>query len=265
MNQLPPWALGFLLAGAIAVIAWRARWLTSSGALAAVATGTSAVAAGWSWGILLVLYFVSSSALSHFRRRDKDIAAAGRVEKTGERDGVQVFANGGVFLLAALAHAREPQLFWQLAAAGALAASAADTWATEIGVLARRPPRSILTMRPVEPGVSGGVTVNGTIASVVASALMALAAWLLGWPTAAAMAALAGGIAGSAWDSVLGASAQARRFCDGCGMATEARVHRCGAVTKRVGGIAWLNNDGVNFLATVGGAVAGSVVGLAFA
>ena len=265
VNQLPPWALGFVLAGVIAVIAWRARSLAWTGACAAVAIGTSAVTAGWDWGTLLVLYFVSSSALSHFRKRDKDIVAAGRVEKSGERDGVQVIANGGVFAVAALAYAQEPRLLWQLAGAGALAASAADTWATEIGILARSRPRSILTMRPVEPGVSGGVTVSGTAASVAASGLMALATALLGWPAAAAMAAFLGGIAGATLDSVLGASLQSRRYCDACGHATEQRVHRCGAATRRAGGLAVLTNDGVNLLATVGGALVGGAVGVAFA
>ena len=260
---MPPWALGFLLASVIALIAWRARSLTWCGALAAVAMGTVAVAAGWSWGILLVLYFVSSSALSHFRRRDKDAVAGGRVEKSGERDSVQVLANGGVFMLAAMAYSPERQLLWQLAGAGALAASAADTWATEIGVLSKSRPRSIVTMQPVDAGVSGGVTFSGTVASVAGAGLLALAARLLGWPAAAALAALVGGVAGSLLDSVLGASLQSRRHCDACGEATEQRMHRCGNATRHVGGIAALNNDGVNFLATVGGALVGVATGLA--
>lgn len=264
MSQLPPWALGFLLAVVIALVAWRARSLTASGALAAVAIGTVAVSAGWSWGILLVLYFVSSSALSHFRKRDKDAVAGGRVEKAGERDGVQVFANGGVFMLSAMAYTREPQLLWQLAGAGALAASAADTWATEIGVLSKSRPRSILTLQPVDAGVSGGVSPSGTLAALVAAGMMAVAARLLEWPPAAALAALVGGVAGCMLDSLLGASLQSRRHCDTCGQATEQRVHRCGNPTRHVGGVAALNNDGVNLLATVGGAVVGVAIGLAF-
>ena len=265
VSQLPPWALGFLLASVIALVAWRARSLTRSGALAAVAMGTVAVSAGWDWGLLLVLYFVSSSALSHFRKRDKEVVAGGRVEKSGERDGIQVVANGGVFMLSALAYASEPQVLWQLTGAGALAASAADTWATEIGVLSRTRPRSILGMRPVEPGESGGVTLSGTLAAVAAGALMAFLTRLFGWPVAAAFAALVGGVAGCMLDSVLGASVQSRRYCDACGQATEARTHRCGNATRHVGGIAALNNDGVNFLATVGGAAVGVAIGLAAA
>ena len=257
MRDFPSWAAGFLLASVIAAIAWRARALASSGAVAAVAVGTAAVSAGWDWGILLVIYFVSSSALSRFRSREKDVATAGRVEKSGHRDAVQVLANGGLFALGAVAYAIEPRAIWQVAGAGALAASAADTWATEIGVLASGKPRSILGFRPVEAGVSGGVSVQGTTAAFAASAAIALVARLLGWPSAAAVAALVGGVLGSFLDSVLGAAAQSRRHCPACDQPTEARVHRCGTATRHVGGFAWLDNDGVNLLATAGGAAAG--------
>ena len=244
----------------IALIAWRARALRPSGALAAVAAGTAATAAGWDWGILLVLYFVSSAALSRFRGRDKDVLIAGRVEKSGARDGAQVAANGALFALSAVAHAFEPRLLWQLTGVGALAASAADTWATEIGVLAVARPRSILTMKPVEPGVSGGVTLVGWIAAIAAAATLALVVRLLDWPATASLAALAGGMAGCALDSVLGASLQSRRLCPACEMPTEQRIHRCGTSTRHVGGVALLDNDAVNFLATAGGAAVGGVM-----
>jgi uncharacterized membrane protein len=35
---------------------------------------------------------------------------------------------------------------------------------------------------------------------------------------------------------------------------TERTVHTCGDVTQRIGGIPWLDNDGVNLLAGVTGA-----------
>ena len=252
-----------MLASAIAVIAWRARSLRASGAVAAVGIGTAAVAAGWDWGILVVIYFVSSSALSHFRSRDKDARTAGRVEKTGARDAWQVMANGGLFALAAVAYAVEPALHWQLAAIGALAASAADTWATELGVLSPSRPRSILTLRPVDAGVSGGVTGYGFAAAVVAASFIATLARALGWPSASLVAALLGGLGGCTLDSVLGAAVQSRRRCPTCNVGTEQRIHRCGARTEHVGGIAALDNDGVNLLATAGGAAVGVAVALA--
>jgi uncharacterized protein (TIGR00297 family) len=254
---------GAALASVIAVIAWRADALRASGAIAAIGIGTAAMAAGWDWGILVVLYFVSSSALSRFRGRDKDARTAGRVEKTGARDAWQVMANGALFALSAVMYAREPRPLWQLTAIGALAASAADTWATELGVLSPAPPRSILTRQPVEPGVSGGVSVLGFAGAVAAASLIAIAAGALGWPSASLVAALLGGLGGCVLDSVLGAALQSRRRCPACGVATEQRVHRCGTATLHTGGMAALDNDGVNFLATAGGAAIGVAVAMA--
>jgi uncharacterized membrane protein len=53
---------------------------------------------------------------------------------------------------------------------------------------------------------------------------------------------------------------QSQRRCEVCGVATEQRVHRCGAATRHVGGLAMLDNDGVNGLATLGGALFGGAV-----
>jgi uncharacterized membrane protein len=64
------------------------------------------------------------------------------------------------------------------------------------------------------------------------------------------------GFLGMAADSTLGALLQGRFRCQACDAASEWRVHRCGAATTREGGMAWLNNDGVNFVAT---ALAGCV------
>lgn len=263
MSQPPSWIAGLVLASVIALFAWRVRALSASGALAAVGVGTAAVTAGWDWGALLVLYFTSSSVLSRFRSREKEARTSGRLEKSGARDAWQVLANGGLFAASAIAYAADPRFFWQLTGAGALAASAADTWATELGVLSSHRPRSILTFKPVETGVSGGVTLHGFGAALGAAAFMALLTRAFGWPMAGALAAVAGGLGGCVLDSVLGAALQAQRHCAVCDMATEQRIHRCGTATVRVGGIGALDNDGVNLLATAGGAAVGAAIAAA--
>ena len=265
VSDIPSWAFGFLLACAIAAIAWRARALQPSGALAAVVVGTAAMAAGWSWGVLLVVYFVSSSALSRFRGPEKEARTSGRIEKSGARDAWQVLANGALFAISAIMYAREPRLLWQLTGAGALAASAADTWATELGVLSPTRPRSIITLRPVEPGVSGGVSMYGLGAALAAALLVGLTSVATGWPSSTFAAALVGGLGGCVLDSLLGAALQSRRHCPRCDVGTEQRRHDCGSETMHVGGLPFLDNDGVNLLATAGGAALGAAIGVALA
>ena len=66
-----------------------------------------------------------------------------------------------------------------------------------------------------------------------------------------------GGVAGAVFDSVLGATAQARRWCEQCAAETERLTHDCGAPTRRARGVAWMDNDVVNFLSnTAGGLLA---------
>jgi uncharacterized protein (TIGR00297 family) len=244
-----------LLAGAVSWLARRARALSWSGAILATIVGTACVAAGWSWGALLLAFFVTSTLLSRVGRGAKERRTDGIVAKGGERDAVQVLANGGVFAACAAAFALSPSPGSQALAAGALAASTADTWATEIGTLVGRSPRSIVSLRVVPAGTSGGITIPGTLASVAGAAMIGAIARVLGWPSAIAWWALGGGVAGAVADSLLGAVLQARRRCPLCNILTERRVHPCGTVTVPAGGLAWLDNDAVNALSAVCGAL----------
>jgi uncharacterized protein (TIGR00297 family) len=252
---------GAVLAVAIALAARRAGSLAASGAAAAAVVGTVCIAAGWGWGALLVAYFVASSALSRLGARRKEAATGGIVAKGGARDARQVLANGGPFAAAALLSIAAPWPGWTVLGAGALAAAASDTWGTEVGTLAGGAPRSIVSGRIVPPGTSGGITLAGTLASLCGAAFVAALAWALRWPDAVAI--LAGGIAGSTADSLLGATLQARRWCDRCGAGTERELHVCGAPTRRAGGLAWLDNDGVNLASALVGALVALLVAVA--
>lgn len=250
--------VGGMLATTIALVARRVGALTTSGAVTAAVTGTIAVVAGWSWAVVLIVYFVSASLLSRFRAEAKAERAGDRIEKAGARDAVQVVANGGAFTAMALGFVARPDITWQTLAAGALGAAAADTWATEIGLLARQRPRSIVTGKVLLAGTSGGVTAVGFVGAAVGASVIAATGALMRWPSVALVAALIGGILGSVIDSLVGASLQSRRWCDRCSVETEQRIHRCGAATNHAGGVGWLDNDAVNAVATVSGALLGA-------
>jgi len=246
---------GFLLAAVIALLARRARSLSSGGAVAATAIGTLAVSAGWSWGALLIAYFVASSLISHLGRAVKEQRTASVVAKSGERDAVQVMANGAVFAAAAVVMVIHPGARWAALGAGALAASAADTWATEIGTLYGGEPRALLGWRRVPRGTSGGVSWIGTVAAIAGAVFIAAAAIVLGWPRSSAAAIIAGGVAGAFVDSLLGATIQCRRWCERCERETERDVHDCGVQTRPLRGVPWVNNDVVNLASGAAGAL----------
>jgi uncharacterized protein (TIGR00297 family) len=246
--------IGFILASTVAYLAHRTRSLNKSGALAAILVGTIVFGiGGWQWAVLLLTFFITSSGLSRaFRKRKADLSE--KFSKGHERDAGQVFGNGGLATLFAALHALYPEsiLPW-VGFAASLAAVNADTWATELGVLNPTPPRMITDLRKhVEKGTSGGISAFGTIASLLGSAIIALPAVLLpptGTLTTAHCVLIAGaGLAGSLFDSFLGATVQAMYFCPTDRKETEKHpIHTCGTETVHIRGWKWLNNDWVNF------------------
>jgi uncharacterized protein (TIGR00297 family) len=269
-------ASGLAISLAIGLLGYWRGALKSGGVVGAVITGTLIFGlGGWEWGVLLIAFFISSSALSFYRAGDKE-GLTEKFAKGYQRDMCQALANGGVAALLAGLSALFPSVEggweggWFAACAGALAAVNADTWATELGVLSSRPPRLITTGKRVEVGTSGGVTWLGTAASLGGAVFIGLLGGLgllvlgQGWAAAGVLllAATAGGVAGSLFDSLLGATVQAIYWCDACGKETERRVHLCGAETRLLRGWRWLGNDLVNFAASAVGALVAAGIGL---
>jgi uncharacterized protein (TIGR00297 family) len=248
-------ALG--LGGLVAGLGWRRRALSADGALAATLVGGATFGyGGLPAGLSLVAFFVTGSALSRRRAVPGELPSA----KGHRRDAMQVAANGGVAAVASIlaatgfAPARGAVL-------GALAAAAADTWASEIGVRSPTPPRSIVDGRVVPPGASGGVTPLGWGAAS-AGALLIGATWALAadrrWPWLGL--ALIAGLAGSLADSLAGATLQASYLCDVCGQPSEAAGSHCGVPRRLARGRAWVTNDVVNGIGTVVGGAVGALL-----
>lgn len=250
--------LAAILAIAVAGAARAAKALSVSGAFAAALVGFLLFGFGGGQGAAaLLLFFVTSSALSRFGKRRKEALL---FEKGGERDGAQVVANGGIAAVCAFLLPLFPGAAWPAAALlGALATANADTWATELGSLAKHPPRLITTFQPAPTGSSGAVSFPGTAAALAGALLIASVAlfWKLGVMGVAAVAF--GGLSGALFDSLLGATLQVQYRCPICNRLTERRVHCNDAPTVRAQGLPWMNNDAVNGLATLFGAIVAGV------
>ncbi|XEC93241.1 DUF92 domain-containing protein [Paenibacillus tarimensis] len=261
---------GLLGSAAVALLAYRKKSLSGSGAWSATVMGTAYFTLGGPvWFGTLLAFFVSSTFWSKWKKRHRaKQSAEAKYAKTGRRDWAQVWANGGLGLALCAAHALWPDPGWLAAFAGVMAAVNADTWATEIGALSRTAPRALLSGEPVPPGTSGGVTPLGSAAALGGAAFIGAAAAILGAasPVAApyagaaapltgqaaaslAVIAAAAGLAGAFADSLLGAAGQAMFRCRVCGSETE-RASHCGAPTVHIRGFAWMSNDIVNLLSS---------------
>lgn len=230
----------------VALAAWRAGALTRDGGLAAIVVGTGVLlGAGWGGAAMLAAFFVPSVLVG------RAAVLGGRAsDPAGEvRTARQVFANGAAAGVGALLEHPFPGLgFWIVC--GALAAAAADTWATSLGAFSRTDPRHLLTGRRVPRGTSGGVSIEGTLAALAGAATVAVSGSLAGGGMPLLLPGITIGFGGMLLDSLLGATLQGRFLCARCGEPAERRTHRCGTPARPVGGWRWLDNDGVNALST---------------
>lgn len=255
-------ALTVLVPLVVAALAAAAGSLSASGAVAAVLVGAVAMRTSMAWGAFLILWFLLAAAASRIGRARKAERVGAIVEKGDRRDHLQVLANGGVFLLCGIAallgrggFIALDQAAVAVAAAGALCAAGADTWATEAGTLGGGRPWSLRLRRRVPVGTSGAVTTIGSAGALAGATLLAGLAVRLGMaPNGAFPALIAGGVVGAFADTLLGAWLQERRWCPRCASSTERGVHDCGTTTVRRGGVAALDNDGVNLLCSLVGA-----------
>jgi len=239
------WVIG--LSALLGLIIWKLRAATPAAAAAgAVITASLMFSTGefpykpWQTALIPVLA-VSMLAFAATRAGRRKKERLGTAEARRGRSASQVAANLGVAALVS----SEPVNVWLLnsrwlprpAHAGALllamplaalAEAAADTVSSELGQVLGGRPRMITTLRAVEPGTDGAVSVAGTLAGLVAAAIVAGAgSWALRGDWTLFELSCAGAVFGLLFDSLLGAT------------------------LERIG---WLNNDAVNFLSTASAA-----------
>lgn len=181
MLSLVPAVVGVLATAILAAAAVAARALTPvAGTTAALFGSVIVVLAGFPFLLLLVLFVVASVLATRYGFDEKRKANV-HEGREGERGVSNVLAHiilpVGLILFAWLDPAALPASLLALLYTSALAFGAADTFASEFGVLAGRAV-SILTFRPVRPGTNGGVSVIGEIwalAGAITTAVVALA------------------------------------------------------------------------------------------
>jgi uncharacterized protein (TIGR00297 family) len=246
---------GLCLASTISLPAWRLRALDASGAWSAIAMGTIVFGLG---GIApsaaLIAFFVSGSILS---------ALPGKLKMpTGDeshgRSWKQVVANGIIPTIAVTIGRvwLTMNLTMTTVAIGAIAAGAADSWATEVGTRYGGVTYDIVTRKPVQPGESGGVTIAGLLTSLAGAIFIASTLWVS--PSSGTLsnffAVVIGGLAGAIGDSIIGSTLQARFICPTCNCYIEQPEH-CNGSAVLVKGKGWIKNNVVNFAASAIGAI----------
>jgi uncharacterized protein (TIGR00297 family) len=219
----------------LAAIAWLARTVDLSGVAAGLLLGTAIYFfLDWRGYLLLLAFFVIGSACTKVGYRRKAAANLAQ-EQGGRRSARHALANAGVAAACALFAALTPYpALFAVAFAAAFATAAADTASSEIGQLIGRRTFLITTLRPVPRGTEGAVSLEGTLAGIAASAVVAVVGAAVGlYPWVCTLPVIAAAFVGTTLESVVGAALEKRRLLD---------------------------NEALNFLNTLVGALAGAAL-----
>jgi uncharacterized protein (TIGR00297 family) len=195
-----------LLAGIIFSIS--RKKLTLPAALTGAVLGWLVYKGGGYTGLaMLTSFFILGTAATSWKKKEK-MLIKGHATHQPTRTAGQVIANGGVAALAGLAVLLLPYYgpLLQVMMAASLAAAAADTLSSELGMVYGRRYYHILTWRPDEKGLDGVVSREGWLIGVAASAVIAgVYALGHGWNTRIFFILIGSGTLGNLIDSVLGA------------------------------------------------------------
>ncbi|MBI4782113.1 MAG: TIGR00297 family protein [Oscillatoriophycideae cyanobacterium NC_groundwater_1537_Pr4_S-0.65um_50_18] len=246
-----PWAFAIGLNAILVAIAWFApkklltpAGLVHAGILGIILWGTL----GWRGYSVMMFYFLVGSAVTRIGMKQKE--AAGIAEKrSGARGPENVWGSALTATLCALGAyglasapfpwSRQVIFLLLLGYVASISTKLSDTCASEVGKAYGKRTFLITTLKPVERGTEGAVSLEGTLAGIVGSAALAIVGWLVGLITPMDILwCLIAAFIATNLESVIGATLQSK--------------------------FDWLTNEVVNIFNTLMGAIAAIALALAF-
>lgn len=244
----------------MSILAYMIKIIDRYGAIASVPIGFIILYFGSvSWFFILLSFFVTASLFTKYKQKQKIGLSEENKDVRGWKN---VLANGGPSAsFAILFYLFNNDAIFALSFAGSISFAMSDTIATEIGMLSKAKPRSILTGKEIEIGGSGGITIQGEIAAFTGSILIGTLCMLLLYgdgslrPHIIFLASIVGGMIATNTDSVFGATIQAKYRCLNCKKYLEKKIMHCNFLTVQEKGIGRIDNNVVNFLSAILGAL----------
>ncbi len=196
--------------------------------------------------LVLVFVFLGSIITKKINKNSySDIIA-----KTKAKDIIQIIANVSVGTLTLIIYHYTNNKIFYLSFFCIMAESLADTLASDIGILSKKPPINILTLKKSTPGLSGNISFLGLFAAFIGSLLISIVYSTFDFNLTAFLIIIISSIFGCIIDSILGASIQVKYKCPKCELITEKKYH-CNQKTIYYKGLKFINNDTVNFLSNI--------------
>ena len=240
-----PFEIALLLFIAVFFVAFLSKFITYFGSLlAALIGGTFFFVGGWVAFFYLIGCYALMLAVSLARKllKAKEVDT---VEKTKGKDAVEIFVNGCFPTALMVLYAATGVAAFFAGALCTLSAAFVDSFSSDVGTLSKKSPRDILTGKPLDRGVSGGISMLGTCAAICSTVGFSVAILLItGTPIYFSALII---FSGTLLDSVFGSCLQAKYRCSICDKQTEKKIC-CNAPTTFEKGVRVLNNDSINFL-----------------
>ena len=197
--------------------------------------------------IYTAVIFLSVSVTSKISKKFSGKKEETSKKKSG-RNGYQI-AGVGLWALVAiiLSHIFKTKFFYILFFLS-LAEQFSDSMASDIGSITKKKNIDIITFKPIEKGLSGGVSVLGTLCALAGAfgiLLIPYAVSLVTIKQYVVLSLLA--FVGTMVDSVLGSVLQALYLCKECGAKTEHPEH-CNKKALRLKGFEIIDNVSVNLI-----------------
>ena len=207
------------IVGLILAFAYKKKKIDKSAVILTTIIGFSCLLFGNIYLVMLLLaFFIPGNLVSMYeRKRKKEIGCEQKI-----RTWKNVYGNGMAAMLWSICNFIFPNPIWLYTMYSSLACATADTFATEIGQLSRKKPRLITTLKEVNPGTAGAISLDGIYAAGIGSLLITSPLLLIHhefW-----ILIFICSIIGSLFDSLLGATAEQR---------------------------GWINTHDINFLTTM--------------
>jgi len=222
----------FILLCAAAIITVVLKKLDAKAAVAAIIIGfVTWLGEGYTGIALLATFFVTGTLATSWKMHTKQQTGLAE-QRRGQRTAAQVIANGGLAGVLSLLSFLFPEhhALLLLMVASSLSSATADTVSSELGNLYGKKFYNIINFKKDIRGLNGVISFEGTMIGVAGSGLIALIYTVNAELTAHFLWIVIAGTIGNLMDSVLGATVERKHI---------------------------LNNDAVNFLNTLTGALAG--------
>ncbi len=247
----------------LSVISVRKKYLTLGGALLANLFGLIIIfLVGIASFLLILIAFIAANLATSYRIEEK-IKLKLVIAKKPIRDWKNVSGNGLPILIFSILEYIYGLDKLTLAFVASISTFLSDTMSTEIGVLSRKEPVLITSLRSTHKGRSGAISLEGTLIGIISSLMFSLIAfYLVNHANFLEFVFIVtfSSVLANFLDSFLGATLQACYFCNKCNMFSEEKIHVCGSLCNHVSGVKFINNHMVNFLSILAGGIVALVL-----